>query len=90
MNKHEIEPFVGHGCFKVYEMFYIIKKDVNFHTFETLDKKMYSNVFATASFFYSSNNLSTLQWKQKTIHQPCYHNKLQMWQPRLNMNTIQS
>lgn len=39
MNKHEIQPFVGHGCFKVYEMIYIIKEDVNFHTFETLEKK---------------------------------------------------
>ncbi len=38
MNKHEIQPFVGHGCFKVYEMFYIIKEYVNFHTFETLEK----------------------------------------------------
>jgi hypothetical protein len=38
MNKHEIQPFVGHGCYKVYEMLYIIKENVNFHTFETLEK----------------------------------------------------
>jgi hypothetical protein len=38
MNKHEIQPFVGHGCFKVYEMFYITKEDVNSHTLETLEK----------------------------------------------------
>jgi hypothetical protein len=38
MNKHEIQPFVEHGCCKVYEMFYITKEDVNFHTFETLEK----------------------------------------------------
>jgi hypothetical protein len=38
VNKHEIQPFVGHGCFKVYEMFYITKEDVNFHTLETLEK----------------------------------------------------
>jgi hypothetical protein len=40
MNKHEIQPFVGRGCFKVYEMFYISKlKNVNFHTFETFEEE---------------------------------------------------
>jgi hypothetical protein len=71
-------------------MFYIIKEDVNFHTFETLEEDNVTNVSKVVSFFNSSNNLVTLEWKQETIHQPCYELKLQMSQIRMNMNIVQS
>jgi hypothetical protein len=67
----EMQPLVKHGCFKVCDTLKIIE-DVGFHVFKALKKDDITCVFNGTSFFNSSNNSSTLQWEQRTIHQPSY------------------